>query len=189
MSVFGLKIEYGIGQTNGPPSLQSFEVALERFGANIDNFEKFVFPRVVDLFEKTVDGQFVARGGGPRGPWKPLKENYAHWKSLAFPGKPLLELTGALREGLTKSSSAFAAREYGANSFVFGTKSVPYASYHQTGTKTGLAVRPVFDFPDNFDDNLRGALQLGVVDAARDAQVSLESDAENAHWAKAKAGK
>lgn len=183
MSVFGIKVEYGIGTGQGEESLQSFQIAMERFGQNIENFGEFVFPRVLKLFERTVDGQFEARGRGPvKGLWPPLTANYAHWKEIAFPGKPLLELTGAMREGLTKSESAFASREVGKTTLGFGTKAVPYASFHQTGTKTGLKVRPPFDFPSEFDNELQTEMQLGVVDAARAAQLDLETDAEKAYW-------
>lgn len=174
MSVFGIKVEYGIGDGDGPASVQRFEVALERFGDNISDFGKFVFPRVLRLFERTVDGQFQARGNGPvSGPWAPLSENYAKWKAIHFPGKPLLERTGALRSGLTSGGSSTALRGIGTTALEYGTQGVPYASFHQTGSPN-LPARPPFDFGSDFEDNLRGELQLGVVEAARAENLELE---------------
>ena len=54
MSVFGLQIQYGIGDGDGDVSLQRFTVALERFGEEISDFGKHVFPRIIDLDRKSV---------------------------------------------------------------------------------------------------------------------------------------
>jgi len=158
---------------------------MERFGNNIEDFGKFVFPRVTSLFEKTIDGQFQARGHGTKGPWKALSDDYKKWKDIHFPGKPLLEATGNMRAGLTNGSSGYAFRGTSPTVLAFGTQSVPYASYHQTGSPT-LPVRPPFDFGSEFEDDLIQAMQLGVVDAARDAALELESENEKAYWAEKK---
>jgi phage gpG-like protein len=173
MSVFGLKVEYGIGTDDGDASLQKFEVALERFGDNIKDFTKFVFPKVIQLFESTVDKQFDAQGEGPvSGKWAPLSAKYAAWKEIAFPGLGILERTGVMRHALTKSSG-HAYREMDATNLGYGTIGVEYASFHQTGA-THLPTRPPFDFGEQFESELRGRLQLGVIEAARSEGLELK---------------
>ncbi len=171
MTVAFLSVEYAVGTETGEPALQSFRAAFERAGDELRDFGRHTFPRLVPVFEDAVRRQFDARGKGPAaGQWKPLSPSYEKWKARAFPGMPLMERTGDLREALTDASSSMAWREWSASEFSFGTAGVPYASYHQTGTGR-LPARPVFDFGSDFDSELTSALQLGIVDAMRAARV------------------
>lgn len=173
MSVFGLTIEYGIGDGAGDASLQRFQLAMERFGEGLSDFGKFVFPNVLEVLEKQVDEQFDARGHGPvAGPWAPLSPKYAKWKEVHFPGMPILERTGVLRAALTQDSGPNAMRDYSAAQLNFGTIGVPYASFHQTGAPW-LPVRAPFDFGPEFDDRLKMAMQKGVIEAAREAELEV----------------
>lgn len=194
MSVFGIEISYGVGG-GGAESVQSFAVAMERFGEEISHFGTHVFPRVTSLFEAAIDAQFDARGKGPiAGGWPALTPEYARWKDEHYPGAPLLERTQKMRDALTKSGASGARRETSDAALVFGTIGVEYASVHQMGRKGSGAVRraarkilsfagisfrtvsfmparPPIDFGHEFDAELQKAMQLGVVDAARAARM------------------
>lgn len=94
-------------------------------------------PAIVARFHVQMDRRFRYQGqGGPSGPWTqhPLSPAYRAWKQRKFPGKGLLELTGALRTSLTTFGEG-SVTEYGPNS-VFISSSVEYAPFHQTGTGT-----------------------------------------------------
>ncbi|MBL8909869.1 MAG: phage virion morphogenesis protein [Archangium sp.] len=166
MSAVVLGVEWAVGGVPDP-GLRRFRVACERAGAEVANVEQHVLPKLVPVLERATGQQFDARGAGPdAGSWAPLSISYAKWKAAHYPGKPLLERTGALREGLTQSGSANARRDIGSNELTFGTRSVPYASAHQTGTER-MPARPLFDFGPDFEKALELALTEGVREAVR----------------------
>lgn len=170
MSVLGLTMEWRIGSESGPDVLQRMSVAFERAGAELVEMGKHVFPLLPAVFEAAEARQFDAEGGGPHGGWAELSEAYAAWKTEKFPGKPILERTGALREGLTAASTAFGVRDWSASTFNFGTVNVPYASFHQSGTSK-MPVRPPFDFDDAFEKDLQTAARKGVNEALKAADL------------------
>ena len=66
-------------------------------------------------------------------------------KDSAYPGRPLLVLTGRLRESLTNArsrDSVYNRRQKGFKLLSLGTR-VPYAGYHQHGTSK-MPRRPLF---------------------------------------------
>lgn len=170
MSVFGIEIELRVGGSAFGMAVQEYSLAMERMGDEISDFGKYVFPRVGKLFEDQVRDQFNARGKGPvAGGWPALSGDYAKWKAVRFPGMPILEATGRMRDALTRDGGN-ALREYGTTSMAWGTLGIPYASYHQTGTPF-MPARPPVDFGSDFEPKLEKAMQLGVVDAARAARM------------------
>jgi phage gpG-like protein len=165
VSVAGLEIKYSVGDQDDDLALQRMMVAFERLDAEFSDFGNAVFPKLVPLFETETRRQFDDEGSGPnRGNFEALSDDYANWKNRYHPGKPILELSGQMRDALTESSSPFALRTYDAHDFDFGTKSVPYASFHQTGTSR-MPSRPPFDFSGNFERDL---LRVGA-EAMREA--------------------
>jgi len=171
VSVLGLSIEYGIGSGDAA-SVQTFAAGLERLGSELSDFGKWVFPRIGSLFEKTIDRQFQGRGVGPvSGAWATLSPKYEKWKSVHFAGQGILERTGRLRSALT-SNGTNALREYNATTMVFGTVMVPYASFHQTGTRA-MPARPEFDFDSGFETELTKAMQAGLIEAARGQNIEV----------------
>lgn len=160
--IAGIRIEYEVnGAADGEAVLERIAVAFERAGNELADFSKNIFPKLTPVFEAEMERQFDAEGGGPSGAWDPLSSAYAKWKDEHYPGKTILRRTDAMFEGLTQSSSPFAARVFGGEEFNFGTQGVPYASFHQVGAYA----RPPFDFSEDFESDLaREALE-----AARDA--------------------
>lgn len=173
MSAVVLSVEYGIGNGTPEPTLTKLTSALERAGAEVANVGKHILPKLGPVFEEAVSKQFDARGGGPQsGAWAPLSKRYAEWKAKHFPGKPILERTGALRSALTSSTDAKALRSVNGNEFSYGTKGIDYASYHQTGTP-GMPQRPPFDFGPDAEKALAKAAMAGVREAIKEASAGL----------------
>jgi phage gpG-like protein len=167
MTVYGLQVEVSVGTDSGEGALQRLAVAFERAGAEVQDFGKWVFPKLAPVFEEAIDEQFAARGAGPMsGAWAPLTKDYAEWKSGRYPGMPLLELTGELRAALTTSSAPSSYRQWGANEFSFGTMGLEYASYHQVGTGR-MPARPPFDFGPTFEQGLQHAAMSGLREAIK----------------------
>jgi len=65
--------------------------------------------------------------------WQPLSHNYAAWKERHFPGRPILELTGALRDAMTGKGSG-AWRKVEKKSMTLGTQGIDYTFAHNFGT-------------------------------------------------------
>lgn len=167
MTVYGVQVEVAVGTDNGEGALQRLAVAFERSGPAIADFSKYVFPRLSSLFEARAAEQFDARGNGPSGPWAELTPDYAAWKAGAYPGQPLLERTGNLREALTSSLHPAAMRAWSNDTFVFGS-TLPYERFHQSGTSK-MARRPVFDFGPDFERRMQMVTADGMRAAIKDA--------------------
>lgn len=177
MSVYGLQVEILVGNNTAAAAFQNFAVAFERGGRAIENFGEHVYPLLVPVFEDAVDAQFEARGKGPAfGAWASLSPSYEQWKAGAAPGQPLLEFSGAMRAGLTQSSSPNALRQWDNTSFSFGTVGLPYADYHQSGTGK-MPARPPFDFGADFERAMQVAAARGLrngIKAATAGALELE---------------
>lgn len=170
MTVFALQIEYQYGTETGEQAIASLATALERAAEQIDDFGRYVFPRLIPLFEEAEREQFAAEGRGPlAGSWAALSVKYAKWKQAHFPGRPILERTGRLQAALT-SSAPGALRAVSKREFDFGTIGIRYASFHQTGTSR-MVPRLPFDFGPEFEAKLEKEFQLGILDAIRAADL------------------
>lgn len=181
MSLVGLKLEYSVGSRTGETVLRDLALGFEQAGNEMRRVGEHVFPRLIPVFEAGMERQFDAQGAGVTGRWSPLTDAYARWKAQHFPGKPILERTGALREALTRSSSPRAYREYSARELVFGSAGVEYASFFQFGTRKMVARAP-FDFDAKFEADLKAAALDGIRDAIRatrlgDLGIDLEGEA------------
>lgn len=173
MSAVVLSVEYGIGNGSPEPDLTRLTTALERAGLEMANVAKHILPKLVPALEEAVANQFDARGGGPAtGVWAPLSKAYADWKQHHYPGKPILELTGALRAALTSSTDSRAQRSVSGDSLSYGTRGIEYASFHQTGTP-GMPARPPFDFNADFSRAISKAAMDGVREALKEGSSGL----------------
>lgn len=136
-----------------------------RFTAKIAGFEQFdrVFTKVRDsivnwqpIFEEMAKAfyeqqelQFEKEGAfGDLSGWKPLTEKYYSWKQKKFPGTKTLELTGKLRESLTKQGAEGNITEINPLSMRIGTNLKTKNGYtlgtlHQLGTKKMVARPPL----------------------------------------------
>lgn len=86
---------------------------------------------------------FATQGTTSGSPWKPLDPQYASWKLENYGAHGILVREGDLRSSLTMNSSRGAVREIGKTSATFGTE-MPYAKFHQTGTRKMAKREPLF---------------------------------------------
>lgn len=169
MSVSGFEVTWRVNGADDEMALQKMAVAFERAGDELADFSRFVFPQLVPAFEAALGRQFQQQGGGPaRGTWAQLTPAYEAWKSVHYPGAPILVRRGDLQEALTSSGSPHAARDWSASMFNFGTQGLPYASYHQTGTHR-MQDRPPFDFAAEFERELARIGYQGARQAMHEA--------------------
>jgi len=75
--------------------------------------------------------------------WQPLDPQYASWKLENYGAKGILVRTGSLERSLTMNSGRGAVRDIGARTAEFGT-SIPYAKWHQSGTRNMAQRKPLF---------------------------------------------
>jgi len=112
---------------------EEMDFGLARFTDGISDWRP-IWPVFADTFYAYLRGQFRSVGSEGLGkPWTALSANYAAWKAKHFPGKTILERTGALVASLTSRTAPGAVYQAQAKSLSLGT-SIPYGLYHQTGT-------------------------------------------------------
>jgi phage gpG-like protein len=149
--IAGFSVQWASTGEDAEDGFKRMAVAFERAGNELQDFGKYLFPKLTPLFEQEMRDQFSAQGRGPdAGTWAPLSEQYAAWKEQHHPGQPILQATGTLHQALTSSGSPFARRVTSGDTFDFGTTGVEYASYHQLGTSE-MPARPPVDLGSDFE--------------------------------------
>ena len=113
-----------------------FSFELDRFRQRLTNMEP-VWDGIADEYAKIWSREFRLEGAWSR--WKPLSPAYRAWKSKHHPGKKILELTGDLKDSMTRRP--FGIDVIDRNVMVIGTQ-VEYATYHQHGTDH-MPARPI----------------------------------------------
>lgn len=88
----GVRIEFG----GAPEQLQKLAV----FMTDLRTF----WPRIVPLVTGWWREQFDTQGGFAGKEWAPLSPDYAARKAVMFPGKPILQATGALKQAASRPS-------------------------------------------------------------------------------------
>jgi phage gpG-like protein len=120
--------------------------------------------------------QFEKEGQGEHGKWAPLTERYTARKQKMWPGKPILEASGKMKEDLLSPRNEGQMTE---KTLEYGTN-VPYAFFHQRGTKRMVA-RRIFD-PEVSDERgslkqlIRSSVAFGVSNHARALGFAVMGD-------------
>lgn len=96
--------------------------------------------RLARRFQRNERQQFASEGAYASGGWAPLSPAYAAWKARHYPGKPILERTGALKASLTERPFGIEVLETG---FMVVGSHVDYGAYHQRGGGRLPRRRPV----------------------------------------------
>lgn len=99
-----------------------------------------LWDKLADRFAVAEGKQFRSEGAYGSGGWAPLSPPYAAWKARAYPGKRILERTGALVESLTRRP--FGIEILTRRAMTIGSGLV-YGKYHQAGGGTLPQRRPV----------------------------------------------
>lgn len=110
---------------------------------------------VMQHLEELEDVQFSTEGALLSGGWAPLRPSTLARKSMA--GHSILTETGALRASLAGEDDADAIRRVTSEGLDFGT-SVPYAGFHQRGTRRMVA-RPLLELPEHVKRDVVKILQ------------------------------
>ena len=121
----------------------------ERFVRGFNRFEEEMkdlrepFGVIADDFTETVERNFGAQGTPEK--WSPLSPKYRAWKARVRPGAPILIFDGRMYEslrGVSRGPTADTVRQIYPQRAEFGTI-VPYAIFHQTGTRNMPRRKPV----------------------------------------------
>lgn len=83
---------------------------------------------------------FESEGAAVGHRWSPLSPAYAEWKAVHFPGRPILVRTGRLKKSLTARPMGI---EHITSEYVELGTDVPYAQYHQRGSRRLPQRKPV----------------------------------------------
>jgi phage gpG-like protein len=136
---------------------------IARFADGLSDYRP-IWPVIEDDFYAQVKDQFKTEGeeGGEK--WAPLSPEYAGYKEAHFPGKPILERTGELTASLTNPNDPNTVRIEERKSLTLGSR-VPYAIYHQTGTKK-MPARPEIKLTEAFKRTAMHHVQTYLVQMA-----------------------
>lgn len=112
---------------------------LARFADNVGDARP-AWEALAAKFARAERRQFATEGAYASGGWAPLSPKYAAWKERHYPGRPILELTGALKDSLTRRPFGVEVIEPGY--MVLGS-GIDYGKYHQAGGGRLPRRRPV----------------------------------------------
>lgn len=135
--------------------------SMSRFADSLKDFTP-VFEQISENFKAIEREQFNTEGGRVSN-WTPLSEDYAEWKSLHFPGKPILQASGALMASLTGGTNFI--KRITSSEMTIGS-SDPKAIFHQRGTQK-MPKREVIKLVEDDKRTWMKILQKAAVEAAR----------------------
>lgn len=114
---------------------------LARITQRIDDWSP-AFNAIADQLAEENRKQFQTEGQHASGGWPALSPAYRVWKEKNYPGKPILQRSGALFKALTERP--FGSEHIGPSSMSIGVgDEIPYAKYHQQGTAKMPRRRPL----------------------------------------------
>lgn len=113
-----------------------YKAAFLRFADTMEESIPTFLDGAARAMEMQAERVFESEGADGKGKWEPLSPLSEEFKARdGFGGMPLLVRTGRLQDALTSPSSPYGMRQVTGNSLVYGTKGLPFASFHQTGTR------------------------------------------------------
>lgn len=172
------------------PGLPALSVGLSRLRTDISDWTTFWRERFAPFFYYTIQQDFVLEGGASGTSWAALSPAYAAWKRKQFPGKGILVRSGALKASLASKDAAGAIFRATPTDLEVGT-SVPYARYHQYGTRerigflqlgtlgSGMPQRPPMRVNAAFMGVVGKDLQKFVQDAWKERRKDFAADVQS----------
>lgn len=134
--------------------------SLERLDLSLRDFRP-LFNQASQLIYEFEKEAFDSEGSTSRvGKWKPLTARYTRWKEKTAPGKPILQLSGALKRSLTRPNARGSVRRVTEEELIVGS-SLPYAVFHQAGTPRMVA-RPPFALTKQQEKQIAKILRDGL---------------------------
>lgn len=139
---------------------------IDRFSHGVSDYRP-IWPLVEDDFYAQVKDQFKSEGAAGGEKWQALTDEYAGWKAVKYPGKPILQRTGDLYKSLTSGSDPNAVKREERKTLTLGS-SVPYAIYHQSPAprKSTLPRRPEIMLTEKFKGGVQRTLQTYLIQMA-----------------------
>jgi len=122
--------------------------AFTKLAASIQDYSPAWDP-ITGIFQQAMRGQFASEGARGGKKWAPLSRGYARWKERIAPGRPILTLTGDLVLSLIRQTGDTIHEEQPL-SLSLGTR-LPYAKFHQRGTKRMPARPPIVLTRQDYD--------------------------------------
>ena len=126
-------------QIKTTPQLNTLMRNIDQLSENLT--QGFDWESLAPMVAEAADRIFASEGHGG---WPQLSEAYARWKARNYPGKGILELTGAYRSAATQIGSPHNVVEVGPDHLTYGVEGLDYPIFHESGTNR-LPARPVFD--------------------------------------------
>ena len=151
--------------------IAQFDRAFSRFSEGLKDLRPLWEP-LAQEFYRIEDEQFASEGAHSGNPWKPLSPKYQQWKEKHIPGPMILELTNKLKLSLTYKGNSAHVRQEDLLTLTLGS-SLPYAKYHQTGTRRMPARKPI-DLSEDHKAKLGKIIHRGLVKIAR--KVGFETE-------------
>lgn len=131
---------------------------LARFAENASDASR-LWDALANRFALVERRQFDSEGTYGSGGWQALSPRYAAWKARHYPGKPILERTGDLRDSLTRRP--FGIEVITPKSMTVGS-GIDYGRFHQAGGGTLPQRRPV-ELPESERRNWIRLIQRFIV--------------------------
>lgn len=122
---------------------------------------------LIPWMERTFDTE----GASAAGKWTALSPKYAAWKAKHFPGKPILQRTGLMRQSLIESGHVDHVKWATRDSLTFGTtvkseRDAPYPIFHQFGTRK-MPQRVVVGTTDELSKGIVDTLKRSIYEEVR----------------------
>ena len=99
------------------PQLNSVDRSIGQLSESL--MDGFDWASLAPTVAEAADRIFASEG---RGGWPQLSEAYARWKSKHYPGKGILELTGAYRRAATQVGAPHNVVEVGDDHLTYGVE-------------------------------------------------------------------
>lgn len=131
------------------------------------------FEKASEVFYRFEKDAFETEGASSAARrWTSLTRQYARWKEKVAPGKPILELTGALRDSMTGPDAPDSFQRIQPQELAIGT-TLDYAPFHQSGTSKMVA-RPVIALTNKQEVELIDTVKDGLREILKDAGFTVE---------------
>jgi hypothetical protein len=143
---FDIGTQRGVFFSAQVPGAQGFVLALSRFGQDIEDFSEFWNTKFKVWWYALRQLDYASAGTATGDRWERLSDPYRLWKNKHFPSAPLLVLRGPMKDAITSPNAPGSVWRSTPNSLEVGT-TVPYAIFHQTGTRR-MPARPPIRFSE-----------------------------------------
>ena len=131
-----------------------------------------------EFFGRIMPAQFESQGAYGAGGWAPLSPAYAAWKEANYPGRPILVLSGLMKESLTGGGNAYTIKQIAPLRLEVGTR-ISYALKHQQGGGR-VPQRKIISLTEADKMTFSKSLQAYLVSIAQRAWVP--SEAQTVEW-------